>query len=85
MRKALADEREEDPECTFQPKISEKSQQIVASLRPDFAERNSMWLKKKQEKMENKGLDREDKDGIHYTFHPQIVGIRKIESECEEA
>lgn len=73
MRKALADEKEEDPECTFQPKISEKSQQIVAQLRPDFTERNNLWLKKRQEKIESKGTDREDKDQIHCTFQPQIV------------
>jgi len=72
MRKALADDKDEDPECTFQPKISEKSQQIVSQLRPDFMERNNMWLEQKKEKMRLKGSTKEDKEFIHCTFQPQL-------------
>ena len=74
MRKALVDEQEEDPECTFQPKISEKSQQIVSQMKPDFIERNNMWLKQRDDKMKEKETSSKDtKEMIHCTFQPQLV------------
>ena len=76
MRRALADEKEEDPECTFHPKISEKSQQLVSQTRPDFMERNVMWLEQKKEKLKQRGANKEDKDYIHCTFQPQVVSLQ---------
>lgn len=74
MRKALADEKEEDPECTFQPKISEKSQQIVSQMKPDFIERNNMWMEQKKEKLKEKeSSSKDNKEMIHCTFQPQLV------------
>lgn len=75
MRKALADQQEDDPECTFQPKISEKSQQIVSQLKPDFIERNNMWIEQKREKLKEKeSSSKDNKELIHCTFQPQLVG-----------
>jgi hypothetical protein len=76
MRKALADENMEDPECTFQPKISEKSQKIVSKKRPDFNERNNIWLEQKKENLKQKEETREDKEYLHCTFQPQLVRAR---------
>jgi hypothetical protein len=76
MRKALADDQEDDPECTFQPKISEKSQQIVSQLKPSFIDRNNMWLEQRKEKLKDKeSVTNENKDMIHCTFQPQIVSL----------
>ena len=77
MRKALAEDQEEDPECTFQPKISEKSQQMVSQMRPDFMERNNQWIEQRKEKIQAKGASKEDKDSIHCTFTPQLVTISR--------
>lgn len=74
MRKALADDQEDDPECTFQPKISEKSQQIVSQLKPSFIDRNNMWLEQRKEKLKEKETTTNDnKEMIHCTFQPQLV------------
>jgi len=74
MKNALAEEEEDDPECTFHPKISEVSQLIIQkNNRPDFIHRNEMWVNQKQENMKQKGENREDKELLHCTFEPQLV------------
>ena len=75
MRQAMAEEMEEDPECTFHPKISEKSNVLVNKNRPDFLERNAIWLNQKEMKIKQLGENKEDKKLLHCTFQPQIVII----------
>merc|ERR1711935_632675 len=56
MRQAMAEEMEEDPECTFHPKISEKSYHMVSKNRPEFLERNQIWLDQKEMKIKALGM-----------------------------
>lgn len=72
MRQAMAEEMEEDPECTFHPKISEKSYHMVSKNRPNFQERNQIWLDQKEMKIKALGMTNEDKGLLHCTFQPQI-------------
>ena len=69
----MAEEKDEDPECTFHPKISEMSQKLVQKNRPDFIERNNLWLNQRQEKIKQIGESKEDKELLHCTFEPQLV------------
>ena len=69
----MAEEMEEDPECTFHPKISEKSYHMVNKNRPEFLERNQIWLDQKEMKIKALGMTNEDKGLLHCTFQPQIV------------
>lgn len=75
MRAALAEEKDEDPECTFHPKISEMSQKLVQKNRPDFIERNNMWLSQREEKIKQIGDSKEDKELLHCTFKPELVTV----------
>lgn len=75
MRKALAEERQDDPECTFHPKISEKSRQKTSHMHPGFIERNNLWMEQKRSKLESRGGVKEDKEQIHCTFTPQLVKV----------
>lgn len=72
MRQCMAEEMEEDPECTFHPKISEKSYHLVNKNRPGFVERNAIWLNQKEMKIKQLGENKEDKKLLHCTFQPQI-------------
>jgi len=71
----MAEEMEEDPECTFHPKISEKSYHLVNKNRPGFVERNAIWLNQKEMKIKQLGENKEDKKLLHCTFQPQIVDL----------
>lgn len=76
MKRALAEEDQEDPECTFHPKISEQSQQIVEkNNRPNFIERNELWMNQKEENLRRRGENREDKELLLCTFTPYTVII----------
>lgn len=72
MRQALQEEIEYDPECTFQPQISEMSELIMRKYaRYDFHERNRLWSGRKQNRLEKMRSTRVDQE--NYPFTPSII------------
>ena len=68
----MAEEMENDPECTFQPKISEKSHYLMNKSRPDFLERNQIWQNQKESRIKELGETKDSKKLLHCTFQPNI-------------
>lgn len=72
MRQALQEEIEYDPECTFQPQISEMSELIMRKYaRYDFHERNRLWSGRKQNRIEKMRTSRVDQE--KFPFTPSII------------
>ena len=72
LRQALQEEIEYDPECTFQPQISEMSELIMRKYsRYDFHERNRLWSGRKQSRLEKLRNTRVDQET--YPFTPNII------------
>lgn len=72
LRQALQEEMDYDPECTFQPQISEMSELLMRKYaRYDFQERNSMWMGRKRNRLESLRDNRVDSET--YPFTPSII------------
>ena len=72
LRQALQEEMEYDPECTFQPQISEMSELLMRKYaRYDFHERNRMWSTRKETRIEKLRDTRVDQE--NYPFTPSII------------
>ena len=74
MRQAIQEELENDPNCTFQPQLSEMSQLIMKKHSGmGFYDRMDMWASRRQEKM--KQLSNIEREKEEYSFKPQIVSF----------
>lgn len=72
LRQALQEEMEYDPECTFQPQISEKSELLMRRYSHlDFHERAKLWSNKKEADLEETKKRMMNKET--YPFHPNII------------
>lgn len=74
LRQAIQEELENDPNCTFQPQLSEMSQLIMKKHSGmGFYDRMDMWATRKNEKM--KQLSNIEREKEEYSFKPKIVSF----------
>lgn len=81
----LNGEEKELKKCTFQPKLNKKSKQISkSSYNGNFFERKNQWKMMKEEKLKQISENKQDKELLHCTFQPQILGSSKTDKKQKE-
>jgi hypothetical protein len=65
-------DEEIDSECTFKPRIDDKSKEMVSSLHSDLFRQAEDLKKKKADKIEQAKKQKAEKELDGCTFHPQI-------------
>ena len=78
-------ESKELSKCTFKPKLNKKSKQLQKSNPPgDFFARKNHWRQMKEAKLKQISENKQDKELLHCTFQPQILGNNKAEKRRKE-
>ena len=66
--------------CTFKPKLNKMSKKILQTHgkrnKGDFYKRKEQWQRRKQEKIKQISESKQDKELLHCTFQPQIIGSK---------
>lgn len=71
-KKGPEKEEELDSECTFKPRISDKSKEMAGCLHSDLYKQAEDLKKKKQDKIDEAKKKKEKEELNGCTFHPQI-------------
>lgn len=72
-KKPIEKSNEPDKECTFKPKISDKSKELASSVSVDLFRQAEELQRRKQEKIARAQKEKEDKELVGCTFKPQIM------------
>ena len=78
-------EQKELQKCTFKPRLNKKSKILQKNRnKKNFFERKNEWQAKKEQKLRNITESKQDKELLHCTFQPQILGVSKAEKKRKE-
>ena len=78
-------ESKELQKCTFRPKLNKKSKNLQKNRKKkNFFERKNEWQARKEQKLKHITESKQDKELLHCTFQPQILGISKAEKKRKE-
>jgi hypothetical protein len=78
-------EDKELKKCTFKPKLNKKSKYLQKNRKKkNFFERKNEWQMRKEQKLKHITESKQDKELLHCTFQPQILGVSKAEKKRKE-
>lgn len=78
-------EQKELQKCTFKPRLNKKSKKLQKNRnKKNFFERKNEWQARKEQKLRNITESKQDKELLHCTFQPQILGVSKAEKKRKE-
>jgi hypothetical protein len=78
-------EKRELDKCTFRPKLNKKSKKMGKTRqKKNFFERKNEWQARKEQKLKHISESKQDKELLHCTFQPQILGVSKAEKKRKE-
>lgn len=78
-------EKRELDKCTFRPRLNKKSKKMgKIRQKKGFFERKNEWQARKEQKLKHITESKQDKELLHCTFQPQILGVSKAEKKRKE-
>ena len=78
-------EKKELEKCTFKPRLNKKSKKLQKNnYKKGFFERKNEWQARKEQKLKHISESKHDKELLHCTFQPQILGVSKAEKKRKE-